>query len=82
MGEGRELHPNFGKSPSAETRAKSRVTQGTAIFVYSEDGVLVNSFDSAREAGEFYNCSHTTIVRYLKNGKLFQGKWIFFYILY
>jgi group I intron endonuclease len=71
-----ELHPMYGKSPTIETRTLSRVAQGTAIYVFSLDGTLINSFSSAREAGLFYNCSHTTIVRYLKNNKLFQGKWI------
>jgi len=71
-----ELHPMYGKSPSIETRTKSRITQGTAIFVFTLDGTLINTFSSAREAGEFLNCSHTTVVRYVRNKNLFKGKWI------
>jgi group I intron endonuclease len=70
------LHPMYGKSPSIKTRILSRIVQGTTIFVYDTQGSLVNKFNSAREAGLFFNCSHTTITRYVKNSKLFQGEWI------
>jgi hypothetical protein len=41
-----DLHPMYGKSPSAETRALISEAQGTAIFVFSSDDTLVNSFSS------------------------------------
>jgi hypothetical protein len=63
------LHPMYGKSPFAETHALSSEVQGTAIFVFSLDNRFVNSFSSAREAGLFFNCSHTIILRYVKNNK-------------
>lgn len=66
---------NKGKSLSAETRAKIRATQGTAIFVYSEDHTLVNNFSSAREAAIHFNCSHPTITKYVVTGELFQEQW-------
>jgi group I intron endonuclease len=75
-----ELHPMYGKPPSAETRAKSRVTQGTAIFVYSLDDTLINSFNSVNEAKKFLNCCHRTIKRYIDTGELFRNRWIFFFI--
>src|SRR5690606_21349539 len=63
-----------GKILSAETRAKSSATKGTAVLVYSEDNILINTFFSAREAGKYYNCSHSTITAYLKSKKLFLDK--------
>jgi phosphoglycolate phosphatase-like HAD superfamily hydrolase len=51
------------------------IAKGTAIFVYDLDGTLVNSFTSARKAAEFIDCSHVTILKHIKNNKLFQGKW-------
>jgi len=41
-----DLHPMYGKSLSAETRALSSKAQGTAIFVFSSDNRFVNSFSS------------------------------------
>jgi group I intron endonuclease len=65
-------HPFFGKIHSAETIA----SLGTTIFVYLEgDGTLVNTFLLTRKATEFFNCSNVTIFNYIKNGKLFKGKW-------
>jgi hypothetical protein len=55
----------YRKSPSAETRALISEAQGTAIFVFSSDDILVNSFSSNsllwKQLGEFLNSSHTTI---------------------
>ena len=65
-------HPNFGKVASAETKAKMSAAQGTTIFVYNSEGSLVNT--SARKAGIFFNCSFTTIKKYVISGELFQGK--------
>ena len=42
-----EKNPNFNKACSAETKAKMSATRGTAIFVYSEDDLLINNFPSA-----------------------------------
>lgn len=67
-------HPNFGKVASAETKAKMSAAQGTTIFVYNSEGSLVNTFTSARKAGIFFNCSPTTIKKYVISGELFQGK--------
>jgi group I intron endonuclease len=71
-----ELHSMYGKSPSIETRTKSRITQGTTIFVYSKDDIFINSFYFIREAAKYYSCTHQTISRYLKSGKLFKNEWI------
>jgi len=67
-------HPLFGKTRSAETRAKISAAQGTAIFMYDLKGLLIKSFFSANEAGKY--CCHKTIIRNAKNGRLFRNKWI------
>jgi hypothetical protein len=61
---------------SAGTKAKMSATRGTAIFVYSEDDLLVNNFPSARQAGQFFNTDSKTILRYVRCGKIFRKKWI------
>jgi len=71
-----EKNPNFGKSRSVETKAKMSATRGTAIFVYLEDGSLVNNFSSARQAGKYFNTDNKTILKYCSNGKLFKEQWI------
>src|SRR5690606_34196174 len=70
-------HPLFGKIPSIETKALiSAALGGGTIFVYDSDGILVNTFCSTREAAVFFNCSHVSIANYIKNGKVFQDKWL------
>lgn len=71
-----DKNPNFGKIHSAESRAKMSVARGTAIFVYSLDGTLENSFPSARVAGVFFNTHSKTILKYLRSGKILKEKWI------
>lgn len=54
----------------------SSVKGGGTIYVYDTQSTLVNTFTSTREAALHFNCSHITIARHLKNGKLlFQGNW-------
>lgn len=72
-----ENHPLFGKSPSTETRTKLSIAKGGGIiYAYDTQGLLINTFISIRKAAEYFNCSHPTILRYIKSGKLFQDKWI------
>ena len=68
-----ENHPFFGRNHSSETIAKISISKGGGtIYVYDYEGSLVNIFNSTREAGKFFNCSHVLIFKYLKNGKLFK----------
>lgn len=70
-------HPMFGKLHSAETVAKiSAARGGGIIFVYDSKGTLHNTFTSAREAGIYFNCTHSTIMKYTRNGLVFKGQWI------
>lgn len=70
-----DSHPTFGLSHSIASRAKISFAKGTIIYVYDTQSLLVNTFYSANKAAEFFNCSHTTILRYAKNNKLFKDKW-------
>lgn len=65
-----ELHPMYGKSLSIETRALSRVAQRTAIFVFSLNGTLVNSFNSVNEAKKFFKYYHRTIKKLTDSRKI------------
>jgi group I intron endonuclease len=70
-------HRMFGKLHSAETVAKiSAARGGGIIFVYDSKGSLHNTFTSAREAGIYFNCTHSTILKYCRNGLMFKGQWI------
>jgi group I intron endonuclease len=71
-----ENNPMFGKTHSAEAKAKISATKGTAIYVYSSDGTLVYNFSSANKAAEYFNCYHKTIIRYVRNQKIFKEQWI------
>ena len=69
-------NPMYGKLRihSTETKAKISVTQGTATFVYDPNGLLVNTFNSARKAAKHFGSNHQIILRLVKNNKLFQDK--------
>lgn len=72
-----ESHPFFGRSHSLETISKISVSKGGGtIYVYDNNGSLINIFYSTREAGKYFNCSHVLIYKYLKNGKLFKKQCI------
>jgi len=65
-----------GIAKTEDTKVKLSIAKGGgSIFVYSKDGLLVNTFSSARKAGKYFDCSHPTISNYVKNGKLFKGQW-------
>jgi hypothetical protein len=42
-----------------------------SIFVYDTDSSLVNIFSSAKKVTKFFECTYSTITKYIKNGKLF-----------
>lgn len=72
-----ENHPMHGKTHSTKTKAKMSLARGTTVYVYNSDkSTLVNSFPSAKKAAEFFNCSHSTILRYISNGLIFKDRWI------
>lgn len=45
------------------------------INVYDSQGNKVNSFNSARKVAKYFNSHHKTIMRYVRDNKLFQNKW-------
>jgi group I intron endonuclease len=72
-----ENNPFYGKTHTPESKAKMSASKGGTIYVYNSDkSSLVNSFASARKAGEYFNCTHKTIKRYSKNGLIFKEQWI------
>jgi group I intron endonuclease len=66
------------RKPKAEqTITKMSIAKGGGIiYIYDTNDSLVNSFNSTRKTAKFLNCSHVTIAKYIKNGKLFNNKWI------
>lgn len=71
-----EKNSFFGKNHTAESKAKV----SKKVFAYSNSSptpILCHEFVSCSEAAKHFSCSIMTISRYLKNGKCFQGKWIF-----
>lgn len=50
--------------------------RGIPIFVYSIDEIFVNSFPSARLAGQYFNTGSKTILKYVRSGKIYKEKWI------
>jgi hypothetical protein len=46
------------------------------IFVYDTQGSLINNFSSVNKTTKFFNCSPVTILKYIKNKKLFKKEGI------
>ena len=73
-------HPLHGLTNSDEAIAKISATKGVGtIYVYSlgpDKSTLINSFLSARKAGEHHKVEHKIISKYVKSGKLLKDEWI------
>lgn len=66
-----------------ETKAKISVTKGGGtIYVYDIQGWLVNSFSSARNVADYFDCHHQTIMNYVRNNKVFKKTMGFIVIFY
>lgn len=62
---------------SEETRNKMKLRGGGVIVEVYENNTLVNTFDSLKRAGEFYNVHYSTIQRYADSNKLWDNKYLF-----
>jgi group I intron endonuclease len=71
----------IGKTHSAETKVLIGIAKGTAIYVYDSQGLLVNSFTSARKAAKYFDVSKDTILNYVKKSKIFKEQWFLTTIL-
>ena len=77
-----ETKAKMKKPKTEETKTRMSIAKGGGtIYIYDTNNSLVNTFNSTRKATEFTNCSHVTITKYIKSGKLFKDKWIFSLIL-
>lgn len=74
-----ENNPEYGETHTDLAKSKLSVARGTTIFVYDKESSLVNSFNSARKAGEHFNNSHSIIVRYTKNEKILSKTVVFIF---
>jgi hypothetical protein len=61
-------NPNFGKIIFTKILAKMSIAQGTIIFVYDPNNSFVNTFSLVKEAEKYFNCSLTTIKKYILIG--------------
>lgn len=75
----------LGKPLSEETKAKMSLAKSgennplskkVYVYINSTPPILEYEFASIIETAKYFKCSHTSISRYIKNDKLFQGKWI------
>jgi len=66
-----ENNPMFGKTGDYHPMSKK-------VFVYlsSSPTILSREFVSISEAANYFDCSNTTISRFIKNGQVFQKQWI------
>lgn len=60
-----------------KTEDQSKENDNTFTFIKIDGSlkkfILINKFNSLREVGKFLGISHSTVSRYLKSDKLFQG---------
>nr|YP_009059691.1 GIY-YIG endonuclease [Parasitella parasitica]AIO05741.1 GIY-YIG endonuclease [Parasitella parasitica] len=62
---------------SDETKNKIKLRAGGVIVEVYENDILLNSFNSLKKAGEFYNVHYSTIQRYGDTNKLWDNKYLF-----
>ncbi|BDC33828.1 hypothetical protein EMPS_mp15 (mitochondrion) [Entomortierella parvispora] len=66
-----ENNPMFGK-----TGDLSPVSKKVYVYSSSSPSILCYEFLSILETAKYFNCSNTTISRYIKNGEVFQKEYI------
>ena len=71
-----ENNAMYGRSHLTESKMKMSIAQGSAVFVYNSEGSLAYTFSSIRKAAEHFNCSPSTIKRYIITQQLFKDSWI------
>lgn len=83
-------HPKFGRNHSQDSKDKmsqakigeknpmyGKSINGTIIYLYSLDLVLLDTFPSYRgTAMQFFSCSHATIIRYIRLNLIFRDRYI------
>lgn len=72
-----ENHPMFGKNHSAETLLKMSLAKASNVKVINNETNETIVYSSNYKAAEALDCSETTIRNYLKNKKLYKGKYLF-----
>jgi len=72
-----ELNPMFGKTHSKETKLKMSETHGSKIKVINKETNETIIYFSNYKAAEALGCSEATIRNYIKNNKLYKGKYFF-----
>jgi group I intron endonuclease len=71
-----ELNPMFNKEHNIETRKKMSISHSkTPLGLYDIENYLVKIFINQVELATEFCVFKTTIGRYIKSGKLFQGKY-------
>ena len=68
-----EINPMFGKTHSAESRALISFKLSTPVTLYDHNNVYVLTFKNSVELSKFLGCHKTTVGRYIKSGKLYNG---------
>lgn len=72
-----ENHPMFGKNHSAETLLKMSLAKASNVKVINNETNETTVYSSNYKAAEALDCSETTIRNYLKNKKVYKGKYLF-----
>jgi hypothetical protein len=69
-------HPMYGITGTKNPMYGKPSPSAVYVYVYSVDNVLINSFPSQTAAAKVLNTSQRQVSRYVKSGKLFQGKYL------
>lgn len=70
-------NPLFGKTPTEETKTKIREANGIAIEVFDMKTEETSVYASIRQAAKVIGRNETTVRRYLKSQKLYEGRYLF-----
>jgi len=69
-------HPIYGNTGESAPNFKKVPANASPVYLYNTDRVLLNSFSSREAAAQFLNVSRITVIRYIKSGKVLNGRYI------
>jgi len=70
------IHPRFGKTHSQDTKNKMSQAKVSLIYLYSLDLQLLGTYSSLRKIAKYLECTHPTIMKYIRSRKIFKNQYI------
>ena len=70
-------NPMYGKKHSNYTKLLMVAAKSKPVYVYSTNNQLLASYPNSVKVAEWLKITKTTVNKYIKNGKVWNNKYIF-----